>query len=62
MTNKLAHLTLAELEVQLRRKNEQYETALQEGKSRDTLLEIYKELKEVQFEITNKRNAIVQMA
>lgn len=62
MTNKFAHLTLAELEKQFRIKNDLYEVALKEGKEHAALLEIYKEIKEVQFEMTHKRNATVQLA
>ena len=62
MTNNGTGLTLETLERALKEKADLYERALSEGKPHEVLLQIYKEMKALQFEITATRNSISALA
>jgi hypothetical protein len=60
MTKNYCETPSTELEQLLKEKNASYEAALKSGESHAALLEIYKEIKAVQFELTERRiNAVV---
>lgn len=55
MTNRFDNLELPQLEGQLTNMKSLYDIAVQEGKSHEELLEIYKKIKSIQHEIALRK-------
>ena len=52
-------MELEHLKTLIKTKSQEFEQALQDDKPRSELLQIYKEIKQIAFEITQKENEVV---
>ena len=52
-------MELQQLKLLIKTKSKEFEQAIQQGKQHSELLQIYKEIKQIAFEIAQKENEVV---